>query len=115
MSRGENRISDEFGLPVASAAINILDADTSAIEAKTKTATLGRPGKWSAIGLEIARRLVLESDDGHASLKTWHAVCNDVGMRPSSRYDVLTRLQARGEIVLKGDVLGTPVSSFQSP
>jgi len=108
-------LKDEFGLPVTSAAIDVTDADTAAIVAKVRSAAPGRPGKWSKIGLEIARRLVLEGDDGRASLKAWHAACDAVGMRPSSRYDVLARLEARGEIELDGDVLGIPVSSFQSP
>ena len=108
-------LKDEFGLPVTSAAIDVLDADTSAIVAKVRSATPGRPGKWSKIGLEIARRLVLEGDDEGASLKVWHAACDAVGMRPSSRYDVLARLQAHGEIEIVGDRLGIPDSSFQSP
>ncbi len=108
-------LKDEFGLPVTSAAIDVLDADTSALVAKARASGPGRPGKWSKIGLEIARRLVLEGDDEGASLKVWHAACDAVGMRPSSRYDVLARLQARGEIEIEGDRLGIPVSSFQSP
>ena len=108
-------LKDEYGLPVTSAAIDVLDADTAAIVAKVRSATPGRPGKWSKIGLEIARRLVLEGDDEGGSLKVWHAACDAVGMRPSSRYDVLARLQTRGEIEIEGDRLGIPDSSFQSP
>ena len=98
---------DDEGNPVTSAAIDVLDADTSAIVAKAMAATTGKRGKWQRIGLEVAQRLVAEGDDGQAAVKDWHDACEAAGMRQSTRYDVLAKLREQGSVVVDGDSLST--------
>jgi hypothetical protein len=100
-------LKDEFGLPVTSAAIDVTDADTSALVAKTR-AVSGRRGKALTLGLDVARRLVLEADDGRVGLKEWHDACQAAGMQPSTRYSVLGKLRERGEIDINGEALCVP-------
>ena len=100
-------LKDEFGLPVTSAAIDVTDADTSALVAKTR-AVSGRRGKALTLGLDVARRLVLEADDGRVGLKEWHDACQAAGMQPSTRYSVLGKLRERGEIDIDGEALCVP-------
>ena len=97
---------DEYGNPVTSAAIEVLDADTSAILSKVM-AKPGQRGKWQEIGLAVARRLAAEGDDGRASIKDWHAECEKAGMRQSTRYHVLANLQTQGSIAVDGESLIT--------
>lgn len=97
-------LKDAFGLPVTSAAIDVLDADTSTIVAQA-AAMRPRRGKGMTLGMEVARRLVLEADDGWVELKDWHAACQAAGMQSSTRYSVLARLQAQGEIDIDGEAL----------
>jgi len=100
-------LADEYGNPVTSAAIEVLDADTGAIVAKAAAAGSGQRGKWQEIGLAVARRLVAEGEDGQASVKDWHAECEKVGMRQSTRYHVLAKLHAQGAVVVDGEALTT--------
>ncbi len=93
---------DEHGNPITSAAINVVDADVSAIVSNCKA---GKRGKWQKIGLEVARQLLVMSEDGQVAIKDWHNECEAAGMRQSTRYDVLAKLQGQGEIVMEGDVL----------
>ncbi|MEX0654659.1 MAG: helicase RepA family protein [Phycisphaeraceae bacterium] len=94
---------DDYGNPVTSAAIEVIDADTGAIESQVKAA---RPrGKWQEVGLAVARRLIATSDDGQASVKVWHAECDAMGMRQSTRYDVLSKLHDQGAVIVDGDAL----------
>jgi len=100
-------IVDDYGNPVTSAAIEVLDADTGEIVSKAMAAMSGRRGKWQKVGLEIARRLIAIGDDGHASVRDWHAECEAAGMRQSTRYDVLAKLHAHGAIIVDGEMMIT--------
>jgi hypothetical protein len=94
---------DDDNNPVTSAAIEVLDADTSAIVAKAKAAMSGKRGKWQTMGIEIARRLVAEGGDGQADVKDWHLACDEAGMPRSTRYDVLAKLMAQGIVKVAGE------------
>jgi len=100
-------IVDEYGNPVTSAAIEVLDAETGAIVSKAMAAKSGRRGKWQKVGLEVARRLIVTGGDGRASVKAWHAECEAAGMRQSTRYDVLAKLDAQGDVTVDGDSMIT--------
>ncbi|HRX83502.1 MAG TPA: helicase RepA family protein [Phycisphaerae bacterium] len=99
---------DDYGNLVTSAAIEVLDADTSAIVAKANAAMSGRRGKWQKMGLEIAKRLIGEGDDGQAGVADWHTACETAGMRQSTRYSVLAKLHDRGVINVDGDTMSIP-------
>nr|OQB78879.1 MAG: hypothetical protein BWX88_05040 [Planctomycetes bacterium ADurb.Bin126] len=94
---------DDYDNPVASAAVNVLDADVSAIV--SKVASSGSRGRWQQLGLDVAKRLLADGDDGQASVKEWHAECEKVGMRQSTRYNVLAKLHEQGAVVVAGDAL----------
>jgi len=101
-------MKDEDGNPVTSAAIELLDPETSAIVAQAKSAKPKEYGKWQALGLEVARRLISEGDDGQTNVKLWHAACEAAGMQQSTRYDVLAKLRAKGALELNGEALSSP-------
>jgi hypothetical protein len=91
-------IVDDYGNPVTSAAIELLDADTGAIVSKAKTI---RPrGKWQDVGFAIARRLIAASDDGRVSIDTWRDECKAVGMIRQNQHRVLDALANRDEIIV---------------
>lgn len=92
---------DDYGNPITSAAVEVLDADTGAIVSKAKVMS----GKWQKVGFEVAQRLASESDDGRASAKAWHSACEAAGMQKSTRYDVLAKLQDHGVVVVDADWL----------
>lgn len=98
---------DDYGNPVTSAAIEVIDADTGAIESAAKAMSSKR-GHWQQVGTEIAQRLIADGEDGVATMKDWHEACEAVGMRQSTRYDVLAKLREREVIVVDGDVLRAP-------
>lgn len=98
---------DDYGNPVTSAAIEVIDADTGAIESAAKAVSSKR-GHWQQVGTEIAQRLIADGEDGVATMKDWHEACEAVGMRQSTRYDVLAKLREREVIVVDGDVLRAP-------
>jgi len=98
-------VVDDYGNPVTSAAIEVLDADTGAIVSKAMATMSGKRGKWQKVGLEVARRLIATGDDGQASVKDWHSECEAAGMRQSTRYDVLAKLHERGEVIVDGDTI----------
>lgn len=98
---------DDYDKPVTSAAIEVIDADTGAIESAAKAMSSKR-GHWQQVGTEIAQRLVADGEDGVATMKDWHEACEAVGMRQSTRYDVLAKLREREVIVVDGDVLRAP-------
>lgn len=96
-------IVDEYGNPVTSAAIEVLDADTGAIISKAKTI---RPrGKWQDVGFGVARRLVAASDDGCVSINAWRDECQAAGMVRQNQHRVLEGLVNRGEIAVSDGVL----------
>jgi len=94
---------DEYGNPITSAAVEVIDADVGALVSKAK-AMPGKRGKQQAAGLDIMRRLATEGD-GRASAKAWHRECRAGGMQKSTRYSVLAKLQAQGAIEVDGDWL----------
>ncbi len=106
---------DDYGNPVTSAAIEVLDADTSAIVAKANAAMSGKRGKWQQVGIEVAQRLMAEGDDGQASVKDWHLACDAAGMPRSTRYDVLAKLHAQGIVTVDGERIETPNRTPDSP
>ena len=93
---------DEFGNPITSAAINVLDADTSAIMSQARAA--GQRKTRQQDGLDILRQLVAEGD-GRVSVKAWHEACEEAGLRKSTRYDVLTKFQEQSLAVVEGEWL----------
>ncbi len=106
---------DDYGNPVTSAAIEVLDADTSAIVAKANAAMSGKRGKWQQVGVEVAQRLMAEGDDGQASVKDWHLACDAAGMPRSTRYDVLAKLHAQGIVTVDGERIETPEAPNRTP
>ena len=98
---------DEDGVQVTSAAVDVLHADINTIVAKIK-ASGARRGKQITAGLEIARRLVQDAGDGQASVAAWHEACAAAGIKVSTRYSVLGRLQSGGDITVDGNELSLP-------
>ncbi|MCL2645593.1 MAG: helicase RepA family protein [Phycisphaerales bacterium] len=96
-------LTDEDGNPVTSAVIEVLDADTSAIVAKSKTAM---SGKWQKTGLEIAHRLA--KHNGQVTMEAWRAACTSAGMVRQNLHRVLQVLADRGEIIVTGELLSIP-------
>ena len=99
---------DEYDNPVTSAAIEVLDAETSAIVAKAMATRPGKRGKWQEVGMSIAQRLTAASDDDRVSVRDWHTECESAGMRQSTRYDVLSKLHGQGALVVDGNYIVTP-------
>jgi hypothetical protein len=96
-------ILDDYGNPVTSAAIEMIDADTGAIVSKAK---MIRPrGKWQDVGVAVARRLVATSDDGCVSIDTWREECKTAGMVRQNQLRVLDSLVERGDIAVTDDTL----------
>ena len=93
---------DDYGNPVTSAAVEVLDAECGALESEARTAARG---KWQRLGLEVAERLIDAADGGCASVRQWHLECDAEGMRKSTRYDVLTKLHEQGAVIVEGDAL----------
>jgi hypothetical protein len=106
---------DDYGNPVTSAAIEVLDADTSAIVSKVMAAKPGQRGKWQQVGIEVARRLISQGDDVQASVKDWHLACDAAGMPRSTRYDVLAKLHAQGIVTVDGERIEMPDSLVSNP
>lgn len=97
-------ILDDYGNPVTSAAIEMIDADTGAIVSKAKTI---RPrGKWQDVGFAVARRLIATGDDGCVSIDAWRDECQAAGMVRQNQHRVLDALVKRGDIVVGDDTLG---------
>jgi len=96
-------ILDDYGNPVTSAAIEMIDADTGAIVSKAKTI---RPrGKWQDVGVAVARRLIATGDDGYVSIDTWREECKTAGMVRQNQLRVLDSLVERGDIAVTDDTL----------
>ena len=96
-------VVDDFGNPVTSAAVEVVDADTSALESQARAM---RPrGKWQEVGIAVARRLVATSDDGHVSVDAWRDECKTAGMIRQNQHRVLEALVDRGEITVDQDEL----------
>ncbi len=97
---------DDYDNPVASAAVNVLDADVSAIV--SKIASAGSRGKWQQLGLTIARRLIAEGDDGQVTVDAWRKACTSVGMVRQNQHRVMEALVERGEIIVTNGALTLP-------
>jgi len=101
---------DEYGNPVTSAAIEMLDAETSAIVSKAMaTRATGKRGHWQEIGLTIARRLTAQSEDGLVAIEDWRDECKAAGMVRQNQHRVLQALSERGQIVVSGDALSLEI------
>ena len=98
---------DEDGVQVTSAAIDVLDADTSTILAQAK-ASMAKPGKWQQIGLRIARRLAARSEDSTVAIDAWRVACAKEGMARQNQFRVLHSLKDRGEINVDGERISLP-------
>ncbi|MBN2583967.1 MAG: AAA family ATPase [Planctomycetes bacterium] len=99
---------DEYGNPVTSAAIEVLDADTGAIVSKVVAAKPGARGKWQEVGLAVARQLVAGSDDGAAAIDTWREKCEAAGMVRQNQHRVLQSLARQGEVIVSGEIISLP-------
>ncbi len=94
---------DDYGNPVTSAAIEVLDAETGAIESKAKS--VRTRGKWQDVGFAVARRLIATSDDGCASIDVWRDECQAAGMVRQNQHRVLEGLVNRGDIAVRDGAL----------
>ncbi len=65
-------------------------------------------GKWQRHGLEIAKRLVGESDDGCVDVFAWRSASTEAGMGSQTQIRVLEALAEYGEIVRQGNRLTVP-------
>ncbi|NLD86583.1 MAG: AAA family ATPase [Actinomycetales bacterium] len=100
-------LKDDFGLPVTSAAIDVLDADTAAIVAQAK-ASMPKPGKWQQTGLRIARRLAARNEDRTVAIDAWRVACEKEGMARQNQFRVLQSLADRGVIVVEDGSISLP-------
>ena len=90
-----------YGNPITSAAVDVVDADTSAIVSKVKAQ---RRGKWQEVGLAVAKRLMAQHGGG-VSIDAWREECHAAGMVRQNQHRVLEALGQHGDITLKGGVL----------
>jgi len=94
---------DDYGSPVTSATVEVLDADIGAIVSKAKAV---RPrGKWQEVGFTVAQRLIATRGDGRVSIDAWREACRGAGMIRQNQHRVLEGLVNRGDIALSGDAL----------
>jgi hypothetical protein len=91
-------VVDDYGNPVTSAAIEVIDADTGAIVSKAKT--IRTRGRWQDVGFAVARRLVAAGDDGCVSIDAWRDECQAAGMVRQNQHRVLDALVNRDEIIV---------------
>jgi len=96
---------DDFGNAITSAAIEVLDADTSALISKVKAAMPAKRGKWQHVGLKVAQRLTARCEDGQVAIETWREACAKAGMVRQNQHRVLESLCDRGEITVEGGFL----------
>lgn len=88
---------DDYGEPVTSAAIEVIDADIGAIVSKAKAKPQPLRGRWQKIGLEAAQQLTV---GGPVNLTDWHTACGMRGMKKSTRYEVLESLKLLDEFLI---------------
>jgi len=100
-------VMDDYGNPVTSAAIEVIDADTGAIVSKAKAI---RPrGKWQDVGFGVARRLIAASDDECVPIDAWRDECHAAGMVRQNQHRVLDALVNRDEIIVTDGLLSLPI------
>jgi len=97
---------DDYGNPVTSAAVEVATADIEAIAAQAETAR--RRGKWQKHGLDIAKRLVEQSDTGWVDVFEWRSASGEAGMSRQTQLRVLETMAEYGEIVRHGDRIKLP-------
>lgn len=96
---------DDYGNPVTSAAIEVLDADVGAIISKANAVPASQRGQWQRLGLQIAQRLAAEGDDGQVSVDAWREAAKQAGMNRQNRHRVLKALSRCGDIAVAESVL----------
>ena len=89
---------DDYGSPVTSAALDVIDADVEAIMSQAKA--MPRRGKWQKAGLDIAKTLM--DAKGVVNEQSWHDQCDAIGMPRTTRYRILESLQSESSIVFEG-------------
>jgi len=94
---------DDYDNPVASAAVNVLDPDVSAII--SKVASSPSRGKWQEVGLDTVKRLAADGDDGQVTVDAWRKSCMEVGMVRQNQHRVLEALAERGDIIVTNGVI----------
>lgn len=99
-------VLDDYGNPVTSAAVEVVDPDCGAIESQVKAV---RPrGRWQEAGLAVARRLIATSDDGRVTVDAWRDECQQAGMIRQNQHRVLQKLSERGEIIVADGAISLP-------
>ncbi|MBI1338075.1 MAG: AAA family ATPase [Phycisphaera sp.] len=101
---------DDYGNPVTSAAIDVVDADTGALESQAKAALSGKRGKWQRLGLKIAKRLIADNDGGEVAIESWRDECLRAGMVRQNQHRVMQALLERGEIIVAGESMSLPTA-----
>jgi hypothetical protein len=99
-------LMDDYGNPVTSAAIEVVDADTSAIEAQVKS--LRPRGRWQEVGLAIARSLISRGDDGQVAVEAWREACQRAGMVRQNQHRVLDALTTHGDLIVTDGQMSLP-------
>jgi len=94
---------DDYNAPITSAAVNVLAPDISAIV--SKLASSASRGRWQQLGLDIAKRLVAEGDDGQVMIDIWRRACTEAGMVRQNQHRVLEALANRGDITVTNGAL----------
>jgi hypothetical protein len=104
-------ITDTYGNPITSAAIEILDADVAEIVAQgAKAQRQARRGKWQKMGLAAAKRLAAMSECGTVDIKAWHDECEKDGMSRPTRFRVLSEMKDAGEIIVSASGSGFEIA-----
>jgi hypothetical protein len=91
-------VLDDFGNVVTSAAIDVLDADLSAIVAQGQNAKDGgRHGKWQPIAEQIVQNLKAESDGGDVARSEFIEKATLAGMSRATQYRYWNELKPDNE------------------
>jgi len=102
-------MTDDQGIPVTSAALNVLDAETSALVAQVVAIKpSGTRGRWQELGLSIARQLASQNS-GQVSVQDWHTECEAAGMARATRYRTLRALQDARNVAVTEDGMSLDV------
>lgn len=101
-------LADDYGNPVTSCAIEVIDTDVEALISKAASSP-GHRGKWKQVGLATARRLIAIGD-GQTSVDEWRAECQAVGMVRQNQHRVLEALLSQGDIVASNGQLSLPAA-----
>ena len=91
-------LMDDYGSPVTSAALDIVDADVEAIVSQANA--MPKRGRWLKAGLDIAKTLM--DTEGMVNVQDWHDQCDAIGMPRTTRYRILETLRLENSIVMEG-------------